>query len=101
MIYYIKIPNVLHLKTKILPGSNFGNEWNHILDKVLPKPQVYYNAQEYFSEKSIQDIYKMAETTFKKIGFKGFGTNFWENSVFNMTFCESQIISFCSDEHTE
>jgi hypothetical protein len=84
-----------------LLGSNFGNDWSHIADIVLPHPLIYRRAEAYLDKMPIQDIYKAAEEITQQLSLGPLGNKFWTNSLFNMTFCENHVLSFCVQEHSE
>ncbi|RZC32885.1 angiotensin-converting enzyme, partial [Asbolus verrucosus] len=84
-----------------LLGSNFGYDWSYIADIVLPHPLIHHKAVTYLKKTTIENIYKLGENLTEQLSLGKLGNKFWNNSLFNMTFCENHLLSFCSQDHSE
>ena len=49
----------------------------------------------------IQNVYKVAEQLTQNLSLGSLGSDFWSNSLFNMSICENHVLSFCVEQHSE
>uniref|UniRef100_V5GKK7 Angiotensin-converting enzyme n=1 Tax=Anoplophora glabripennis TaxID=217634 RepID=V5GKK7_ANOGL len=97
---YYKINETVEIPVFLL-GSNFGNDWSYIADIILPHPQLHYDVETFLKYKSLREVYILAENLTHATSLGTLGEKFWNNSRFNMTYCEPHIFSFCADEYSE
>ncbi|KAJ8914194.1 hypothetical protein NQ315_015967 [Exocentrus adspersus] len=82
-------------------GNNFGNDWSHIANVILPHPQLHYDVETFLKYKNLPDIYKLAQNLTQSVSLGGLGDRFWSNSKFNMSYCRPYIFSYCSEDYSE
>lgn len=79
-----------------LLGSNLGDDWSNIADIILPHPQLLYDINHNLLQKDITEVYRLAENVTATLNLGKLSKKNWKESSFNMTDCQSHVITYCS-----
>ncbi|GJQ82092.1 hypothetical protein Trydic_g6964 [Trypoxylus dichotomus] len=84
-----------------LTGSNFGEDWSNLADLIIPHQQMYKDAEFAFKAQTMLDMYKLADTCGKYMGFKPLHKNVFTKNNFNNEICMPTLLTYSTSHYSE